>query len=103
MSESKSDALTNLATPLHRTEAFRLQTAIFSVRRPPDQRMLLQTAAHSCDPSRRQILRNLRQGALEHARSGKHRAARTAHPAIAEALVQHARRLGHLGANRLGR
>ena len=53
MSESKSDALTNLATPLHRTpaRAAHLET-VFSLAQPR-KRVVLQTAAHPTHPARR--------------------------------------------------
>ena len=61
MSESKSDALTNLATPLHRRtvqincppQTFNF---FFSVGSPTDERVNCQAAAHSANPILRHIL-----------------------------------------------
>ena len=51
MSESKSDALTNLATPLHWTRlSTRPKTLCFSVFHPMLHRMHFQTSARSCYP-----------------------------------------------------
>ena len=50
MSESKSDALTNLATPLHRTRLAPRPSKPVSVG-PAQQRVVVQTAAHPSQPS----------------------------------------------------
>ena len=86
MSESKSDALTNLATPLHRSDGSRCRhRQLPQSGGPPRQRVALQTAAHPTHPARPAVPPALPPvGSVARTRSCEHRAARTRHAAVAE-------------------
>ena len=92
MSESKSDALTNLATPLHRSGALRHRTPTtfnrFAVRRPTRPADAAPDCGTFC-PSQPVPAACTAPGIASPVdRSRKHRAARTRHAAVAEDCLQ---------------
>ena len=89
MLESKSSALTNLATPLHGLTAAISRPPMIVAGGPSQQRMNLQIAAFPGLPSRRSGL----QG-LPGRQQRENRAARTRHPALQSLRAQPFERLG---------
>ena len=99
MSESKSDALTNLATPLHRSRLAPRTSKPVSAG-PAPQRMLVQAAAHPTHPAVQAPCScgDRRHGADRPTpNSCEDRAARTRHAAVAATGLQPAGGLRHLG------
>ncbi len=105
MSESKSDALTSLATPLHRcpARAVHLELELPSAARGPGgERMAPQRAAHPARPARGPIARHRCRWRRAASRPCEDRASRTRHAAVAEGSRESGRRAFDIGAKTLG-